>query len=120
MSQNKHVFLESNDYRPGKSYLADNLYARIPGTKNRFAYSELQKLYNSNKLTMKFEKITVTDGTLKTVRALITTDRIVGFIINKDGTINPTNQLTVHYKKSGKTQGDYHFVPKLNITRLGD
>lgn len=118
-SQNKHV-LESNDYRPGKSYLAEDLYTKVPGTKNRFDYSELKKLYDLNKLAVKFEKIPATDGTLKTVKAIVTTDRIVGYVINKDGTIDSTNQLTVHYKKNGKTQGGYHFVPKLNTTRLGD
>lgn len=119
MSQNKHV-LESNDYRPGKSYLADDLYTKVPGTKNRFDYSELQKLYNSNKLTLEFRNTFDKDNRLKTVKDLITTDRIVGFVVNKDGTISPTNQLTVHYKKSGKAQGGYHFVPKLNTTRMGD
>ena len=113
MSQNKHV-LESNDYRPGKSYLAEDLYTKVPGTKNRYDYTKLQELFDKSKATLLYTPTFNLDGTVKTLQAVATFDRIVGYVINKDGTIQATNQLKVHYKKSSKMQNGYHFVPKIN------
>lgn len=98
MSQNKQV-LESNDYRPGKSYLADDLYTKVPGTKNRYDYTKLQELYELNKANAIHNIVRDPEGNILFVKSVITTGRIVGYVKGKDGKISATNQLTIHYKK---------------------
>ena len=112
-SQNKHVPI-SNDFREGKSYLSDDMYKLVPGTKNKFDYSQLQMLYNRFKGKANYYPVYKDDGSIDSLTAVITTDRTVGYVVDKDGTVHATNQLTVHYRHDKKDNG-YHLVPKKNL-----
>lgn len=103
-AQNKHI-QESNDYIEGRSFLLPELYKKVPGTKNKFDYTVIEALYNKY-IWMADWKVSPNGS----VKALITTDQYVGYVVKRDGSMVLTKKLKIHYSRK---KGGYHAVPSL-------
>lgn len=103
-AQNKHI-PESSDFIPGRSYLLPDMYKKVPGTKNKFDYTPIETLYNKYKWNADWAEFG--NGN---VRAIVTSDRYIGYVVFKDGSKMLTNKFTVHYSRK---KGGYHIVPTL-------
>lgn len=103
-AQNKHI-PESRDFIPGRSYLLPDMYKKVPGTKNRFDYTPIETLYNEYKWQAQW-----ISPDSNNIKAIITTDSYVGYVIKRDGSRVLTKKLKIHYSRK---KGGYHVVPSL-------